>query len=323
MKAAVYHQYGPPDVVHLAEIEKPTPKDNEVLIRTRATTVTTGDWRVRSMNVPAGFRLMARLALGVTGPRQKILGTELSGEIESVGRNVRKFKPGDHVFIFTDTKMGCHAEYKCMREDGPIALKPSNLSFDEAAAISFGGHTTLDFFRRAKLKSGERVLINGASGGVGTAAVQLARHFGAEVTAVCSGANAELVRSLGASRVIDYTKEDFTRDGETWDVIVDTAGTAPFSRVRNSLAEGGRLLVVLGNLADMLRAPLVSMRGSRKIIAGPAKELPGDLRTLAELAEAGEFRPVIDRRYPFDQIVEAHRYVDTGRKRGNVVITME
>lgn len=323
MKAALYHHYGPPDVVQLTDIDKPTPKDNEVLIRTRATTVTSGDWRVRSMNVPAGFGLMARLALGVTGPRQKILGTELSGEIESVGRNVRRFKPGDHVFIFTGAKMGCHAEYKCMPEDAAIALKPSNLTFDEAAAISFGGTTALDFFRRGKLKRGERVLINGASGGVGTAAVQLAKHFGAEVTAVCSSANAELVGSLGASRVIDYEGEDFTRDAETWDVIVDTAGTAPFSRVRKSLTEGGRLLVILGNLADMLRAPLLSMRGSRKIIAGPAKERPEDLRFLAELAEAGEYRPVIDRRYPFDQIPEAHRYVDTGRKRGNVVITME
>ncbi len=323
MKAAVYHQYGSPDVVQLTEVEKPTPKDNEVLIRTRATTVTSGDWRVRSMNVPAGFGLLARLALGVTGPRQKILGTELAGEIESVGRNVRRFKPGDHVFIFTGAKMGCHAEYKCMPEAGAIALKPSNLTFDEAAAISFGGTTALDFFRRGKLKRGERVLINGASGGVGTAAVQLARHFGAEVTAVCSSANAELVHSLGASRVIDYTKEDFTRGAETWDVIVDVAGTAPLSRVRKSLAERGRLLVILGNLADMLRAPLVSMRGSRKIIAGPAGERPEDLRFLGELAEAGEFRPIIDRRYPFDQIAEAHRYVDTGRKRGNVVITME
>jgi NADPH:quinone reductase-like Zn-dependent oxidoreductase len=322
MKAVLYHQYGPPDVLQITEVEKPTPKEHEVLIRTRATTVTAGDWRVRSLEVPRGMRLMARLALGVTAPRQKILGSELSGEIESVGRNVRRFKPGDEVFAFTNTKLGCHAEYKCLPEDAAVALKPSNLTFDEAAAISFGGTTALHFVRKGKLERGEQVLVNGASGAVGMAAVQLARHFGAEVTGVCSTANVELVKSLGATRVIDYTREDFTRSGETWDVIIDTAGTAPFSRARSSLAEKGRLLVVLGNFADFLRAPFVNMSGSRKVITGTAGGRAEDLRFLAELAEAGEFRPFIDRRYPLEQIVEAHRYVDSGRKRGNVVITM-
>jgi NADPH:quinone reductase-like Zn-dependent oxidoreductase len=210
-----------------------------------------------------------------------------------------------------------------MPEDGEVALKPANLTYDEAAAISFGGITALAFFRRGKLQSGEKVLVNGASGGVGTAAVQLAKHFGADVTGVCSTANVELVRSLGANHVIDYTKEDFTENGNTYDVIVDTVGTAPFSRSKNSLKERGRLLLVLGTLLDMLQIPWVSMTSSKKVIAGPAAGRAEDLRFLAELAEAGEFKPVIDRRYPFEQIAEAHSYVDTGRKKGNVIITLE
>ncbi len=323
MKAIVYERYGPPDVLQLKEVEKPTPKDNAVLIKTHATTVTSGDWRVRSLNVPAGFGLIMRLVFGVSRPKQPILGTELAGVVESVGKDVRKFKVGDQIFAFTDAAMGCHAEYKCMPEDGAVALKPANLTYDEAAALSFGGTTALDFFRRGKLQSGERVLVNGASGGVGTAAVQLAKHFGADVTGVCSTANMELVRSLGASHVIDYTQEDFTQNGETYDVIVDTVGTAPFFRSKASLKEGGRLLMVLAGLPDMLQIPWVSMTSSKKIIAGPAAGRAEDLRFLAGLAEAGEFKPVIDRRYPFEQIAEAHRYVDTGRKKGNVIITLE
>jgi len=323
MKAIVYERYGSPDVLELREVEKPTPKDNEVLIKTHATTVTTGDWRVRSLDMPVGFRLISRFVFGVSRPRQPILGTELAGEVESVGKDVSKFKVGDQVFAFNGAGMGCHAEYKCMPEDGAVALKPPHLTYEEAAAISFGGTTALDFFRRARLQSGERVLVNGASGGVGTAAVQLAKHFGADVTGVCSTANMELVRSLGANHVIDYTKEDFTQNGETYDVIVDTVGTAPFSRSKGSLKEGGRLLMVLGGLPDMLQIPWVSMTSSKRIIAGPAAERAEDLRFLAKLAQAGEFRPVIDRRYPFEHIAEAHRYVDTGRKKGNVIITLE
>ncbi|MDO9273374.1 MAG: NAD(P)-dependent alcohol dehydrogenase [Rugosibacter sp.] len=323
MKAIVYERYGPPEVLQLKEVEKPAPKDNEVLIKIHATTVTSGDWRVRSLNVPVGFGLIMRLVFGVSRPKQPILGTELAGVIESVGKGVRKFKIGDQVFAFSDAAMGCHAEYKCMPEDGAVAVKPVNLTYDEAAALSFGGTTALDFLRRGKLQSGEKVLVNGASGGVGTAAVQLARHFGADVTGVCSTANVELVRSLGASHVIDYTKEDFTQNGETYDVIVDTVGTAPFSRSNASLKEGGRLLMVLGGLPDMLQIPWVSMTSSKKVIAGPAAGCAEDLRFLAGLAEAGEFKPVIDRRYPFEQIAEAHRYVDTGRKKGNVIITLE
>ncbi|MBI3525289.1 MAG: NAD(P)-dependent alcohol dehydrogenase [Betaproteobacteria bacterium] len=323
MKAIVYERYGPPEVLQLKEVEKPTPKDNEVLIKTYATTVTSGDWRVRSLNVPVGFGLIMRLVFGVSRPKQPILGSELAGVIESVGKDVRKFKVGDQVFAFSDASMGCYAEYKCMAEDGAVALKPSNLTFEEAAALSFGGTTALDFLRRGKLKSGESVLVNGASGAVGTAAAQLARHFGAIVTGVCSTANVELVRSLGVSHVIDYTQEDFTQNGEAYDVIVDTVGTAPFSRSKASLKEGGRLLMVLAGLPDMLQIPWVSMTSSRRVIAGPAAGRAEDLRFLAGLAEAGEFKPVIDRLYPFEQIAEAHRHVDTGRKKGNVVITLE
>jgi NADPH:quinone reductase-like Zn-dependent oxidoreductase len=323
MRAAVYERYGPPDVLALREVEKPIPKDNQVLIKIHATTVTSGDWRARSLNVPVGFGLLARLVFGVSRPRQPILGTELAGEIEAVGKDVRTFKVGDQVFAFSGAGMGCHAEYKCMPEHGAVALKPPNLTYDEAAALSFGGTTVLDFFRRGKLQSGERVLVNGASGGVGTAAVQLARHFDADVTGVCSSANVELVRSLGATHVIDYTREDFTQNGEAYDIIVDTVGTAPFSRSKDSLKEGGRLLLVLGGLPDMLQIPWVSLTSGKKVIAGPAAERADDLRFLAELAQAGTFRPVIDRRYPFEQIVEAHRYVDTGRKKGNVIITLK
>ncbi len=323
MKAVVYERYGPPEVLQFKEVEKPTPRDNEVLVKIHATTVTSGDWRVRSLNVPVGFKLIMRLVFGVSRPKQPILGTELAGVVESVGKDVSKFKVGDSVLAFCDASMGCHAEYKCMPESGAIALKPANMAYEEAAALSFGGMTALDFFNRAKLKRGERVLINGASGAVGTAAVQLARHFGADVTGVCSATNVELVRSLGASHVIDYTKEDFTKNGETYDVIVDTVGTAPFSRSKASLKKGGRLLMVLAGLPDMLRIPWVSMTSSKKAVAGPAATRAEDLRFLAKLAEAGEFKPVIDRRYPFEQIAEAHRYVDTGRKRGNVVITLE
>lgn len=321
MKAIVYERYGPPEVLQPRELDKPAPKDNEILIRTCATTVTSADWRVRSLMAPVGFGLIMRLVLGVSRPRQPILGSELAGVVESVGKAVNKFKAGDRVFAFSDAAMGCYAEYKCMAEDGAVALIPPRLTHEEAAALSFCGTTALDFFRRANLQRGESVLVNGASGAVGIAAVQLAKHFGAEVTGVCSAANMALVRSLGARHVIDYHQEDFTRNGETYDVIVDTVGTAPFSRCKASLRERGRLLSVLAALPDMLRVPWVSMTSSKKVIAGPvAAARAEDLRFLAGLAETGEFKSVIDRRYPIEQIVEAHRYVDSGRKKGNVVV---
>ncbi|HEX2880429.1 MAG TPA: NAD(P)-dependent alcohol dehydrogenase [Polyangiaceae bacterium] len=280
MKAITYDRYGSPAVLRMQEVPKPAPADDEILIRTRATTVTTGDWRVRSMDVPTGFGLLSRLIFGLTKPRQPILGTELAGEIEAVGPGVTRFKTGDRVFAFDGARMGCHAEYKCMPESGSIAPMPKNMTFEEAAALSFGGTAALHFLRAAGLKRGERVLINGASGCVGSATVQIAKHFDAHVTGVCSTHNLQLVRSLGADRVIDYTREDFTQNGETFDVIVDTAGTSPFSRCSISLNDNGRLLIVLGKLPDMLQIPWISLTTNKKVIAGPATERPEDLASL-------------------------------------------
>jgi NADPH:quinone reductase-like Zn-dependent oxidoreductase len=274
------------------------------------------------MNVPAGFGLVSRLVFGVFAPRQRILGVELSGVVAAVGKNVTRFEVGVPVFAMSGFRMGCYAEFRAIPEGGALARKPANLTFEEAAAMPFGGTTALDFFRRGKLLKGERLLVNGASGAVGTAAVQLAKHFGAHVTGVCSTANLELVRSLGADEVIDYTKEDFTRNGEAYDLIMDTAGTAPFSRSRGSLKPGGRLLVVLGGLLDILGALWVNMTTDKRVVAGPARSRAEDLRLLAELAEKGQYRPVIDRSYPLERIAEAHAYVDTGRKKGNVVLTV-
>lgn len=322
MKAIVYERYGSPDVLEIRELPKPTPHDDEVLIRVRATTVTSADWRARTLSMPKGWGPLGRLVFGVGRPRQPILGTELSGEVESVGRAVRKFKAGDPVIVFTGGRMGCHVEYKCVKETAQIALRPVNLSYEEAAAISFGGMAALAFLRRSDIRMGDRVLINGASGGVGTAAVQLAKHSGATVTAVCSAANVELVTSLGADKAIDYTSEDFTRSGDRYDIIVDTVGTAPFSRSRSVLKPGGRLLLVLGTLPDLLKSPWQSLTSGRKVVAGPQSPRPGDLGLLTGLAESGALRAVIDQRYPFAQFREAHKLVETGRKRGSVVLTL-
>lgn len=323
MRAVVYEQYGAPDVLHMAEVPKPTPKDNEILIRTHATTVTSGDLLARSLQMPPGFGFMARLVFGINKPRQPILGTEIAGVVEAIGKNVSKFKVGDRVFAYPGGRMGGYAEYRCMPEDGAVALMPATLTYRESVALSFGGTTALNFLRRGKLKRGERVLVNGASGNVGTAAVQLAKHLGAEVTGVCSTANLALVRSLGADHVIDYTTADFTKNGKTYDVIIDTVGTAPYGRSKGSLADGGRLLQVLSGLSDTLLAPWVSLISKHKAIAGPVGGKAEDLRYIANLVETGEFKPVIDRYYPFEEIADAHRYVDTKRKRGSVVVTLE
>jgi NADPH:quinone reductase-like Zn-dependent oxidoreductase len=322
MKAIVYEAYGSPDVLKLKEVAKPVPKSNEVLIKVHATTVTTGDWRVRSLNLPPGFGFLGRLIFGILKPRQPILGSEIAGVIESVGKGVSKFKVGDAVFSFSDAAMGCHAEYRCMGEDGPIALKPSNMSFNESAPLSFGGTTALSFLRRANLKAGDKILINGASGGVGTAAVQLAKHFGAVVTAVCSTPNVELVKSLGADDVIDYLKEDFTKNGVKYDVIMDIAGNAPYSRSKGSLVERGYLLMVLAGMFDMLQAPWISMYSGIRTVVGPAFGKAEDLRYLAQLAESGKFKTIIDKCYPFEKMADAHRHVDTGHKRGNIVVIL-
>jgi NADPH:quinone reductase-like Zn-dependent oxidoreductase len=323
MKAVVYERYGSPEVLTLREIPKPVPKSDEVLIKIYATTVTSGDWRVRSLQVPAGFGLLMRLVFGISGPRQPILGTELAGVVEAVGGAVHDYKAGDAVFAFSDMRMGCHAEYQCMPQSGALARKPANLSYGEAAALSFGGTTALSFLRRARVQPGDQVLINGASGGVGTAAVQLAKYFGAHVTGVCSAANHDLVKSLGAAQTIDYTQHDFCSNARAYDVILDTVGNAPFARCNNALKEGGRLASVLAGLPDMLKTPWQSMVSGKKIIVGPVSAGAQDLQFLARLAQAGDFKPVIERRFPLERIIEAHRCVDAGRKRGNIVIDVQ
>lgn len=324
MKAAVCEAYGGPDVVRVREVAKPVARDGEVLIRVLATTVSSGDARVRGSNFPPGFWIPVRLALGLTRPRNPILGVELAGVVEFVGTSVTRYRPGDEVFAMSSAGFGCHAEYKTIQEAGAIALKPSGMSFEDTAAIAFGGTTALYFLRDAgKVQRGERVVINGASGTVGTAAIQIARHLGAHVTAVCSAANAKLVRSLGADTVIDYTAVNFTSTGELWDVILDAAGTAPFARSRRAMTSKGRLLVVLGSLGAMVKAPFQSISSGLKVVSAATPERAEDLNTLKALCEAGDFRPVIDSRFPFDQIAGAHARVDTGRKAGSVVVTLQ
>ena len=322
MKAAICTQYGSPDVLQLKNVEKPIPKRDEVLIKVYVATVTSGDCRVRALNVPLGFNFIMRSVLGFSKPRQPILGSELAGVVEAIGKDVSKFKVGDAVFAFSDMAMGCYAEFKCISENSAIALKPSNLSFEESAALSFGGTTTLSFLRRAKIQLNDKVLVIGASGCVGTAAVQLAKYFGAVVTGVCSTANIPLVKSLGARDVIDYTREDFGVNNEQYDIIIDAVGGAPFERYEASLKDGGRVLMLVAGLPDMLYAPWIAMTSNKKLIAGPVAFSADDIRFLADLAQAGNLISVIDKRFPFEQIVEAHRYVDTGRKKGNVVLML-
>jgi NADPH:quinone reductase-like Zn-dependent oxidoreductase len=310
MKAVVCDRYGPPEVLRLEEVAKPVPKQNEVLIKIHATTVHIGDTKIRRLSPGMGFpldplvKVIMLFVVGFRGPRRKILGMEFSGVIEEIGRSVRRFKRGDEVFAGTETRFGAHAEYICLPEDWALVKKPVTMTHEEAAALPNGGLTALLMLRKAALKSGQKILIYGASGSVGTFAVQLAKNLGAEVTGVCSGANLELVRSLGADRVIDYTTTDFTASAETYDVIFDAVGKLSRSRVKGALKSTGRYYNVLTDSGTSMKLYVA------------------DLEVLTDQAEAGRLRTVVDRRYTLAQIVEAHRYVDLGHKKGNVVVTV-
>jgi NADPH:quinone reductase-like Zn-dependent oxidoreductase len=328
MKAIVCTEYGSPEVLQFKEVEKPTPKDNEVLIKVYATSVTTGDCNARNfVFIPPGLGLLARLMLGFRKPKNPILGADVAGEIEVVGKDVESFKPGDPVYGIDGSGVGAYAEYKCMPAEKALAIKPANMTYEEAVAIPFGALTALYFLReKANIQSGQKILVNGASGAVGSAAVQIAKAFGAEVTGVCSTRNLEFVKSLGADKVIDYTQEDFTQNGETYDIILDpVVGKTSFSRCKNSLKPNGFYLAVAGGLQEMIQMVWTSLIGSKKVIfgGGEACEKKEYLIFLNEFIEAGKLKAVIDKRYPLEQIVEAHRYVDQGHKKGNVVITVE
>lgn len=316
MKAIVYRKYGSPEVLHLEEVTKPVPKDNEILIKVKATAANSGDARLRKADPFA-----VRFFFGLFKPNRGILGGVLSGEVEAVGQNVTRFKVGDQVFGSTGMGFGAYAEYRCLPENAVLDVKPEHLSHEEAAVIPFGGNTALHFISKASIKPGQTVLINGASGAVGSAAVQIAKHFGATVTGVCSADNEKLVRSLGADKVIDYTVTDFTSNGEQYDVIFDTIGKISFLRALNSLTKAGTLILGSSGAAGMLQS-LKPSRSGKKVIAGVIRETNEGLHLLKVLAESRALKPVIDRTYTLSQMATAHSYVDTGRKKGNVAITV-
>ncbi len=317
MKAAVYTQYGPPEVLQVMEVAKPTPKDNEILLRIKATAVNSGDVRLRKADPFA-----VRFVFGLLRPRIKILGSVFSGEVERVGKQVKHFKAGDQVFGHTNMSFGAYAEYVCLPEDGSLALKPTGISHDEAAAIPFGGVTALHFIKKAMIKANQNVLIVGASGAVGSAAVQLAKSYGANVTGVCSTANIDLVKSIGADKVIDYSKEDFTQNGEIYDLIFDTVNTVSVPRSLRSLTKNGLMILSAAGMKEMIQGAWISMTSKRKIMTGVISHNAADISFLKELMETGRIKAVIDRTYALEQIPEAHAYVEKGHKKGNIIINI-
>ena len=322
MRAAVYRRFGGPDTVRVDEVPRPSVGPNDVLVRVHASTVSAADHRARTREVPRGLGPLAALGIGVFRPKHPVLGFDAAGVVEQVGAHVASFGPGDEVITMLGGHFGGHAEYALVRPGDPIARKPATMTFEDAVTLVFGGLTARGFLKQAALGPGAAVLVNGASGAVGTAAVQLATQAGAHVTGVCSGRNRELVTSLGADRVIDHTTEDFTAGPAAYDVIVDCVGNAPFERVRHLLTPGGALLLVITDLPGLLLAPLRSRRTGHLVTADVGTLSPEDMAFLVDLAEAGAYRVVRDRTYDLADIAEAHRYVDTGRKRGNVVLRL-
>jgi NADPH:quinone reductase-like Zn-dependent oxidoreductase len=320
MRAAVYDRYGPPDVVRVRQIARPSPGKGDLLVRVRAATVSAGDWRLRTMDVPSGFKTISRLMFGVFKPRNGILGSDMAGEVAEVGTEATGFRPGDTVFA---SAMRTHAEFATVKADGAVVKAPAGVSMETAAALPFGGGTALIFLRdKAKVKAGDKVLVVGASGSVGSAAVQLAKHFGAEVTGVCSAQNADMVRSIGADHVIDYRSEDFTKNGRRYDIIVDTAGTASYPRAAGSLAKGGRLVQVVGGIGAMMGTPAAAKKAGHTTIAGVATPTKEHLQFLVDLVQAGRFKPLIEKTYVLDDIAVAHARVESKHKKGNLVVTM-
>lgn len=331
MKAIVYTEYGSPDVLQLKDVDKPLPKDTEILIRVYATPINYGDLIARNFshispgefNMPAPLWLPSRLGFGFTRPKNHILGSELAGEIEAVGKDVKKFKLGDQVFAYPGMKMGANAEYVCMPEDGTVAIKPANMTYEEASTIPYGAIMALSLLGKANIQPRQKVLINGASGGIGSLAVQIARYFGAEVTGACSTPRMDYVKSLGADKVIDYTKEDFTRNGETYDLIFDVLGRSSFSRSKNSLKPSGILLYASFKMRQLFDMLWTSRSSGKRVICAMASEKAEDLIFIKKLVEAGKIKTVIDKCFPLELTAEAHKYVEKGLKKGNVVITLQ
>lgn len=330
MKAIVYTKYGPPDVLHLEEVEKSAPKDNEVLIRVYATSVNFGDITARNFrdisprefNMLFLFWIIGKITFGLGKPKINILGSEFAGEIESAGKDVKSFKKGDKVFGYLGQSMGAYAEYLCMPENGCVAIKPTNMTYEEAAVVPYGAIMALNLLRKMNIQPGQKVLVNGASGGIGSASVQIAKYFGAEVTGVCGTPRLEFVKSLGADKVIDYTKEDFTLNGETYDLIFDILGKSSFSRCKNSLKQNGRYLLASFKMKQLFQMLWTKMAGSKKVICALAIDKQEDLVFIKELIEAGKIKSVIDRRFPLEQTAVAHKYIEKGHKKASVVITV-
>jgi NADPH:quinone reductase-like Zn-dependent oxidoreductase len=323
VKAVVWTAYGPPDVLEIQEVEKPVPRDNEVLIKVRATTVTAGDCEQRSLKLPIWFSIPIRAYVGMVKPsRITVLGMELAGEVESAGKDVKLFKKGDQVFASTGLRFGSYAEYKCLPEDSIMAIKPSNMTFEEAAAVPMGGLEALYYVRKADIRSGQKVLINGAGGTIGTFAVQLAKHFGAIVTGVDTADKLDMLSSIGADLVIDYLQEDFTTNRIAYDVIFDVVGKSPLLGSVKSLKESGCYLTANPKPLHMVLGKWAATTSNKKVVLGGARSKTEDLLFIKDIIETGKLKSVVDRTYPLEQIVEAHKYVESGHKKGHVVITL-